>query len=68
MLLETVRRFKGLERPVVILTAIDDLRAEEETAILYCGLSRARAHLVVVAKEETLGRLSIGETRVSPER
>ena len=43
VLLETVRRFKGLERPVVILTAIDDLPAAEETALLYCGLSRARA-------------------------
>ena len=60
MLLETVRRFKGLERPVVILTSIDDLRAEEETAILYCGLSRARAHLVIVATEKTLDRVGRG--------
>ena len=59
VLLETVRRFKGLERQVVILTAIDDLRAEEETAILYCGLSRARAHLVVIATDETMKRLGL---------
>jgi hypothetical protein len=54
VLLETVRRFKGLERQVVILTAIDDLPAAEETALLYCGLSRARAHLVIVATEKTI--------------
>ena len=59
VLLETVRRFKGLERQVVILTAIDDLRAEEETAILYCGLSRARAHLVVIATDATMQRLGL---------
>jgi superfamily I DNA/RNA helicase len=57
VLLETVRRFKGLERPVVILTAIDDLPAAEETALLYCGLSRARAHLVIVATEKTMDRV-----------
>jgi superfamily I DNA/RNA helicase len=57
VLLETVRRFKGLERQVVILTAIDDLPAGEETALLYCGLSRARAHLVIVATEATIDRV-----------
>ena len=51
VLLETVRRFKGLERKVVILTAIDDLPAAEETALLYVGLSRARVHLVVIATD-----------------
>jgi hypothetical protein len=60
VLLETVRRFKGLERPVVILTAIDDLPAGEETALLYCGLSRARALLVIVATESALERLGRG--------
>jgi superfamily I DNA/RNA helicase len=56
-LLETVRRFKGLERPVIVLTGIDDLPASEETALLYVGLSRARAHLVIVATETTMARV-----------
>lgn len=60
MLLQTVRRFKGLERPVVILTTIDDLQAADETSLLYCGLSRARAHLVIVATEATMERVGGG--------
>jgi len=42
---------------VVILTAIDDLPDAEETALLYCGLSRARVHLVIVAAEATMDRV-----------
>jgi len=57
ILLETVRRFKGLERPVIVLTGIDDLPATEETALLYVGLSRARVHLVIVATEATMERV-----------
>jgi superfamily I DNA/RNA helicase len=61
VLLDTIRRFKGLERPVVVLTGIDDLSPEEETALLYVGLSRARVHLVVIAKDETMTRLGLAE-------
>jgi hypothetical protein len=61
VLLETVRRFKGLERPVIVLTGIDDLPAGEEQALLYVGVSRARAHLVIVATEATMGRVGGGE-------
>jgi hypothetical protein len=60
VLLETVRRFKGLERPVIVLTGIDDLPAADETALLYCGLSRARVHLVIVATEATMERVGGG--------
>jgi hypothetical protein len=63
VLLETVRRFKGLERPVVVLTAIDDLTAEEETALLYVGLSRARVHLVIVATEATMTKVGVVRER-----
>ena len=63
VLLESVRRFKGLERPVIVLTGIDDLPAADETALLYCGLSRARVHLVIVATEATLERVAGGRER-----
>jgi len=59
VLLETVRRFKGLERQVVILTAIDDLPAAEETALLYVA-QRARVHLIIVATESALERVGRG--------
>jgi superfamily I DNA/RNA helicase len=61
VLLETVRRFKGLERPVIVLTGIDELPAAEEQALLYVGLSRARVHLVIVATEKTMERVGGGE-------
>jgi len=59
VLLESIRRFKGLERPVVVLTAIDELSADDETALLYVGLSRARVHLVVIATGVTISRLRL---------
>jgi len=58
VLLESVRRFKGLERPVIVLTGIDDLPAADEQALLYVGLSRARIHLVIVATEATMERVA----------
>jgi len=60
VLLDSVRRFKGLERPVVILTAIDGLPPDEEDALLYVGLSRARVQLIVVATRATMERLRLG--------
>jgi hypothetical protein len=55
-----IRDASEIQRQVVILTAIDDLPAGEETALLYCGLSRARAHLVIVATEKTIERVGRG--------
>ena len=56
VLLESIRRFKGLERQVVIVTGIDDLAPEDEHGMLYVALSRARAHLVVIAAASTIAR------------
>ena len=60
VLLDSVRRFKGLERPVIVLAGIDHLPPEEEDALLYVGLSRARVYLAVVATAATLERLGLG--------
>jgi len=57
VLVDTIRRFKGLERLAVILSGLEDLAAEERDALLYVGLSRARAYLAVVATRETLAGL-----------
>ncbi len=48
VLFETVRRFKGLERPVVILCELPE-EAPRLDALLYTALTRATAHLVVIA-------------------
>jgi hypothetical protein len=52
---DTVRRFKGLERPVVVLVADEYLVSDRELA--YVGLSRARSHLAVVGERAFLEAL-----------
>ena len=48
VLMDTVRRFKGLEAPVVILWGIDGINWERYDELLYVGMSRAKSVLVVV--------------------
>ncbi len=53
---ESVRAYKGLEAPVVVLCEIGDITdAEERRRALYVGASRARSHLVVVGSPGGLG-------------
>ncbi|MBA2374086.1 MAG: ATP-binding domain-containing protein [Chloroflexi bacterium] len=56
ILCETIRRFKGLEKPVIVLVELraDDPRLDR---MLYVGASRARQHLVVIAPAAVLARL-----------
>ncbi len=53
---ETVRRFKGLEREVVILCELPET-AERLDQLLYVGLTRATTQLVVIAPPELARRL-----------
>lgn len=55
ILCDTIRRFKGLERPVVVLVELSagdgsDAAREKLERLLYVGASRAREHLVVIAQ------------------
>jgi hypothetical protein len=45
----SIRAFKGLESPVVILCELEDLDDATRDQQLYVGLSRARNHCVIVA-------------------
>ena len=56
MLFESVTRFKGLERDVVILTRLDEVEYVEYAPMLYVGASRARSMLIVIGDAETLAR------------
>jgi hypothetical protein len=47
----SIRGFKGLESPVVILCELGDLDDDSRDQQLYVGLSRARNHCVVVAPQ-----------------
>ena len=48
VLMDTVRRFKGLEAPVVFLWGIDGINWERNDELLYVGMSRAKSLLVVI--------------------
>ena len=57
VLFETVRRFKGLEREVVILCELPE-EGERLDQLLYTGLTRATTHLVVIASASLVARLA----------
>jgi superfamily I DNA/RNA helicase len=57
ILCDTIRRFKGLERSVVVLVELDGIDPAKLDRLLYVGASRARQHLVVIASATVLGRL-----------
>ena len=49
---ETIRRFKGLERPVIVLV---ELQPDDNLErLFYVGASRARQHLIVIAYRSAL--------------
>ncbi len=52
---DSIRRFKGLERPVVVIAATPETVINEE--LLYVALSRARTHLVIAGVEKILHRM-----------
>ena len=64
IIVDTVRRFKGLERPVVIIAAtpdiVEDTYYHDHIDLLYVALSRARTHLAIVGEDRVLSRLQRG--------
>jgi hypothetical protein len=57
ILFDTIRRFKGLERPVIILVELSLTDAKMLDRLLYVGGSRARQHLVVIGPRQVLDRV-----------
>ena len=57
---ESIRRFKGLERPVVVLLEVPRDDPERLDRLLYIGMSRARQHLVLIAPLAVLRRVAPG--------
>jgi superfamily I DNA and RNA helicase len=54
---ETVARFKGLERAVVILWAFDNCKVDTDRETLYVGMSRAKSVLYVCGSREACDRI-----------
>lgn len=57
ILAETIHRFKGLEREVVIVALSSVVKLATALELLYVGFSRARAALWVIADEEMITQL-----------
>ena len=57
VLCESIRRFKGLERPVIVLLEMPRDDPERLDRLLYIGASRARQHLVIITPMAVLRRL-----------
>ena len=57
VLIDTVKRFKGLERDVIFLW-VDETSASDE-ALMYVGISRAKSVLYVVGDGESLKSLRL---------
>ena len=57
VLCDSIRRFKGLERPVIVLLEIPRDDPDRLDRLLYIGASRARQHLVVIAPVAVMRRL-----------
>ena len=53
VLVETVRRFKGRESPIVILWGLDTIDLADHKETLYVGMSRAKSILIVVGTPDT---------------
>jgi hypothetical protein len=52
VIFESIARFKGLERPVVILIELETILEDAER--LYIGLTRARLHLIIMGQPRTI--------------
>ncbi|MEF2074596.1 ATP-binding domain-containing protein [Consotaella aegiceratis] len=57
IVVDSIRRFKGLERPVAVIAATSDIVTNRE--LPYVALSRARTHLVIVGTERILDRIRV---------
>jgi RecA/RadA recombinase len=65
---ETVHRFKGLEREVVVVALTAAIDTADALELLYVSLSRARAALWVIAGASTIARLRIAGTSANASR
>jgi len=49
ILVDTVKRFKGLESAIVILWSVEGINEEDNSNILYVGISRAKSMVYIIS-------------------
>lgn len=54
---DTVRRFKGLEAPIVVIVDVTEKTTVDESDLLYVAFSRPRSHLVLLGEKSSLERI-----------
>jgi len=54
--LDSIRRFKGLEKTVIIVTNLGEIN-KDTVKNLYTGLSRARAHLIIISDKKVINQI-----------
>jgi len=57
IIMATIQKFKGLDRPAVILTDIDDVSTPTAEALFYTGMTRATDRLVVLISRDQRPRI-----------
>ena len=62
VLLASIHKFKGLEKPVIVLVLSEpDYQSRAPwDELMYVGTSRARSHLVLIGDEQTLAAIPGG--------
>lgn len=66
ILLDTVKRFKGLETAVLVLWGIEDILPNRDREVLYVGLSRAKSRIWIVGTEGACARVLEGNSNQLP--
>ena len=64
IVVETIHRFKGLESDVAVVV-LRNLEGTLSRTLAYIGMSRARAHLIVVGPAEVVEKVKMGASPVS---
>jgi superfamily I DNA and RNA helicase len=54
VLIDTIKRFKGLESEIVIIWGLPSKSSGELTEVLYVGSSRAKSELIIIGNENEL--------------
>ena len=59
---DTIRRFKGLDSPVVVLIELESVI--EDAALMHVAITRARSHLVVIGSKAVVQTIANGPAAV----